>query len=149
MNKISIILGILLVMAIGVAGYFWFQTQQNPGQALGPYTPAVTESPIPDVKPQDETENWKTLTFTRYNFSMKLPPNWEVSNNAMTGAPIELLDNNTIIDGYGNLIYLKKDSDPKILLSFDMSQGIPGGIFRHSEDPEIDQILATFKFDSN
>lgn len=72
MNRLSLILGVLLVIAIGTAGFFWWQSQQDPGQALGPYTPpSVSESPT--LTAQDQTGNWKTYSNSSYGVAFKYP----------------------------------------------------------------------------
>lgn len=79
MNKVSLILGILLVLAIGVAGYFWLQGQQTKQEfqnfiadSYGPDDDMVTSTPTI----QDETANWKVYTDSDFDFSLKYPENW-------------------------------------------------------------------------
>lgn len=81
MNKVSLILGILLVLAIGVAGYFWLQGQQVKqefqdfiAESYGPDDDMITSTPIPAI--QDETSNWLTVTSTNYGYSLKIPSGW-------------------------------------------------------------------------
>lgn len=79
MNKISIILGVLLLVAASAAGYFYWQGQQYQNQPIVQYV-----SPTPTSVPttQDETVNWKTYSNSKLGFELKYPPGWFVAENS-------------------------------------------------------------------
>ncbi len=72
-NILVILLGSSLVIALALAGYFYFQSQL--GQPIEKNKPNYTKT-IPDSKPVDETANWKT--YTGKHFSFKYPGEWQL-----------------------------------------------------------------------
>jgi len=66
-NILLPLISAVAVLALLAAGYFFYQTQQNPGQALGPYTP----SPVPTT--QDETATWKTYNNNYFGYTIQYP----------------------------------------------------------------------------
>lgn len=65
----------VLILSLAAAGYLFWQTQQYQGEALGPYTPTNTPTPVPTT--QDETENWKIADESlNIGITFKYPTNW-------------------------------------------------------------------------
>lgn len=60
----------VLVLALAAAAFFFWQTQQPRGEALGPYKPEVSNSPTINSA---ETENWKTYTNNKYGYTLSYP----------------------------------------------------------------------------
>lgn len=71
-NALPIILGILIICAVG-AGVYYFSSKRTPIQQNKPVAALVSQTPTPSPSPKDETANWKTYTNTDYNFSLKYP----------------------------------------------------------------------------
>lgn len=85
------LLAVVAVASLSAAGYFYWKTQQNPGQALGPYTPPQTQNPtLPPAI--DETANWKTYANTQYGFSFKYP-----EGGSLEGRTIKFADGSITI----------------------------------------------------
>lgn len=63
---------ILLLLAIGVLGFFIFRNIQN-DQTTAETTPTPTTIPTPTPDP---TESWKIYTNTKIGFSFKYPEGW-------------------------------------------------------------------------
>lgn len=77
---VNIILVVVIVVLLGVVGYFTFVKKPKPvAQQLAPTQVANTpkSSPAPTPAPDDPTANWKTYTNTQYGIEFKYPNNWE------------------------------------------------------------------------
>jgi len=82
-GSVSIILVVVIVILLGVVGYFAFVKKSSP---IAQQTP----TPTPSVE-QDETVGWKTYENTKFNYSFKYPANlWGPQNDCFdSDIPIE------------------------------------------------------------
>lgn len=126
------------------AGFLFWQNQ-----AIEFYKPQVTAPPIsvtPTPTPRSETDNWNEMVFSYYDFSLKFPKNWEVSNDALTGKPIIFTSYQVITNSPQKLITIHEKGDTVNSIDFDMSKGVPKGITIHGFSPEFEKIISTFKY---
>lgn len=72
----NIILVIVIIIFVGVVGYFAFVKKSEP----------IVQQPTPTL---DKTANWETYTNSQYGFSFKYPPTWAVieTRDAILVAP--------------------------------------------------------------
>lgn len=102
-NPLVIILSVFLLIAVGIAGLFYFQIQKL-SKELSKYQ--VQTSPAPTATP-DSTADWKTYTNTKMGFELKYPQGKIVEESM-------IIPNNglqTTIDLNGvNLLILKRSN---------------------------------------
>lgn len=78
-NSLVIILSILLLIAVGLAGLFYFQIQRLSKELANYQTrPFPTPTATPDV-----TANWKTYTNSEIGFSFKYPQEWTLQGTSI------------------------------------------------------------------
>ena len=81
-----ILLAVGLIVGIGVTfAYFQFKSKPTPQ----PQQPTVIQSTPTDLSSEtqvleDETANWKTYTNNKYNFTLKVPSNFNLENENNT-----------------------------------------------------------------
>lgn len=111
MLGVLVLVGIVaaVVMAAAVGGYFWWTSKIS--------APTKTV----EIKPVDETENWKTYVNRELGFSLKYPNNWNqgdknvVEGNivVLTPAPVEQI-------GYQvQAVYIQVHNNSKHLTSME------------------------------
>lgn len=72
----NIILVVVIVILLGVVGYFAFVKKSEPIAQQPAPTPTQSKTPIsPTPAQKDEIANWKTYNNTQYSFSFKYPTN--------------------------------------------------------------------------
>lgn len=84
----NIILAIVIVIFLGVFGYFAFIKKFEPIPQQPTSTTTQTKTPTPTTTPKDETANWKVYRNDTYGFELKYPDNWEVDENSALGGGI-------------------------------------------------------------
>ncbi|MEK7062180.1 MAG: PsbP-related protein [Patescibacteria group bacterium] len=74
----NIILVVVIVILLGVVGYFALVKKSEPIAQQTPIsTPPTTQTPTQQTPaPKDETVNWKTYTNTNRGYSIKYPSDW-------------------------------------------------------------------------
>jgi hypothetical protein len=93
-SKIVPVLVFLLLVALGVAGYFGWQNYQ-----LKLKQEAVDVQPEPSpVAKVDETEGWEIYTNTKYGYSLKYPPGFEVVESGMGSGNLDTAMAITVFD---------------------------------------------------
>jgi hypothetical protein len=87
---VNIVLMVVIVVLVGVVGYFAFVKKLEP-VAKQP-TPAPTQATTPTKTPvsptqtaKDETAGWKTFTDTQYGFKFEYPATWKATANDNEG----------------------------------------------------------------
>lgn len=91
------------------------------------------------------TEGWKTVVFSRYKFSLKLPPGWSISNDSLNGKKIQLANLVTVVDDPRNLIHFYNKG--QTLFSLDISRNsLKGLTIYQNSDPDINKIISTFSW---
>lgn len=100
-NILLPIISVIAILALVAAGYFYWKTQQNPGQPLGPYTPPKIQTPNPKI-PTDENADWKTYTDSQYIFSLKYPSSLfpQTSQGDKNTGELEIFKLDTSTKGY-------------------------------------------------
>lgn len=78
-----IFVGILVIILIGTGGYLLWVGQNQSITTVPQTTPtqtAPTESSLSPTPTPDLTANWKTYTNHLFNFTLKYPPDWTVTD---------------------------------------------------------------------
>ncbi|PJE67671.1 hypothetical protein COU95_01115 [Candidatus Shapirobacteria bacterium CG10_big_fil_rev_8_21_14_0_10_40_9] len=76
------VLGIFVFAGAVFGAYKFGQRQVQPGPWPTP-TPKAVATPTPD-----ETANWKTYTNTKYGYSIKYPPDFEIKEAEIANTPL-------------------------------------------------------------
>lgn len=88
---------IILLIAAAIGGYLVYtnysnlsrvKSRDNRTKVTPP--PSTQITPLPSSTP-DATVNWKTYINTKYNFSLKYPPNWKLDSS--------ILDSSILVEG--------------------------------------------------
>lgn len=146
---------IILIIASSAVGYLFFQ-----GRKIGKHpssnsaNPNVSQKLASEKSPKTSADKqvdavWNTFVFPKYSFTMKLPSDWYLSNDLNDPIIIFPAGEITKVEDNLNLLNFYQFEDPKKLFSFDMKQTVQNGVTRYDQtahNPEIDQIIATFKF---
>lgn len=95
----DIALFLVIVLALGVVGYFVFVKKSDQTAQQTP-TPAQTNTGISPAPTQNnQLANWKTYSNSKYNFSLKYPDGWTIEeslNMDDTGRVISLRSSETV-----------------------------------------------------
>lgn len=79
---VNITLVVVIVVLVGVVGYFTFVKKSKPivqqPTPTSTTTPTKTFTPIPISTSQDGTVNWKIYSNSEYGFQFKYPSNWRL-----------------------------------------------------------------------
>ncbi len=87
----NIILGVIVVMLVGVVGYFAFVKKSTPiAQQTPTPTPTQTQKPVSPMPTPDKTANWKTYTNAQYGFEFKYPTGWVANEYSKLGWSLDL-----------------------------------------------------------
>lgn len=89
----NIILIVIVVLAVGVVGYFAFVKKSAPTAQPAPTPPQTDNAASSTPTQKNETANWKIYSNSKYNFSLKYPNGWtleESSQTDLTGRIISL-----------------------------------------------------------
>lgn len=153
-NLIIIIAAILLIISLGIIGYLVFQSLQSKKQTTKVQptpTPSSILTPTPDI-----TANWEKYTNTQYGFEIKHPSEYKALSDEknLYGWPkaivlfykggqsydlaIEIWDNESE--------YKQKYIDSSVITIFKTQNNKFITLLNANKDPEVDQIISTFKF---
>lgn len=85
----NIILAVVIVILVGVVGYFAFMKKSEPVAQQPTPTPTQTNSPTktpvsPTPTPKDETATWKTYSNAGLSFSINYPNNFQLKEDNAT-----------------------------------------------------------------
>ncbi|MEK7547191.1 MAG: hypothetical protein AAB536_03385 [Patescibacteria group bacterium] len=89
----NIALVVLVVVLVGVAGYFVLVKKQEPVAQQTTPPPVTMQPPTlqqPSPTPVNETASWKTYVNNKYGFEVKLDPSWQMvylKNGTSTDRP--------------------------------------------------------------
>lgn len=73
----NIILVVVIVVLVGVVGYFTFVKKSEPIAQQPTPTPTQTKTPVsPTPTPKDETASWQTYNSAKSEFSINVPKSW-------------------------------------------------------------------------
>lgn len=79
----NIILVIVIVILVGIVGYFIFIKKSEPIAQQPTPTPTQTKSPVsPTPTPTNQATNLKTYTNTQYGFEVQIPTDWTVDKSS-------------------------------------------------------------------
>lgn len=103
-NSITIIsLGVFILLCLGAVAFFYNQNQQLK-KMLANYQNQVATSPTPTATP-DPTANWKTYSYSKFNYSFRIPANYVISeSDSIPSSPKtlqEVILNETKLNGQG------------------------------------------------
>lgn len=161
-NILLLLISSFALVAICISGYLYWQNQQLRKELTIEKSTSQNPPSVPrsEQKPDLEqnaamTQGWKTIIFSKYNFTMKLPLEcWHVSNDAMNGTLVSLEDETTLVADPRNLLTVYDGcviGAPTPAITIDLTQDIANGITKYSstsleENKTIDTIISTFKF---
>jgi hypothetical protein len=150
----NIILVVVIVILIGVVGYFAFVKKSEPVAQQSTPTPtqatnAPKSNPTPTPTPADPTANWKVYSNTRYAYTIKYPTDWFVDttyseNDFTQRGPVEdneFIGGDTGFSNYPNASgYNMENPAPSDLYSVGLM------IYRVASNISYDQFISSKHF---
>ena len=144
-----IILGILVVFALGAAAFMWWQNQQLTQQMA-----QITNKPTEELKNKANTElltavadqmvGWKTYIDSKSGVSFKYPTDWSILESTVEGKPQTIFVNieNGTLDtilakkGLSKVVFNSQEIDGRTLLrnSYKTVYGMETGLINLSAD---------------
>lgn len=153
------LLSILLLLAVGAAGFFAWQTQNLVKQMqelkIANAQPTVTPSPQPTTNPTiDPTSNWETYKNSSYSFEIKYPSNYKLEEGTY-GWPKSIItlhaggqSYDLIIEVWDTEVEYKEEYNPVMIKNITVFEDNDKFITLNNQnnEPEVSEIISTFKF---
>lgn len=158
-NSLVLIMSILLIIAVAIAGLFYFQiqklskqlTENKPPVATSTPTPTQTPLPVPTLKP-----GWKKYINEKYSFEFTYPEKYKVLTNStdLYGWPKAILLLYKGGQSYDMAVEIW-DSEAEYKQKYN-SQTYDFSVFKSdskfitllntNKDTEVTEVISSFKF---
>lgn len=129
-NSLVLIMSILLIIAVAIAGLFYFQIQKL-SKELSKYQIQPSPTPTATTNP---TANWKTYTNTQYKYSVKYPADYSVIETSSDYVRFFPGINNPNLPQSQTYLSIQLDKSP---------QQLPEAVYKKTADGKTLRILQT------